>query len=145
MADRWTLWEDARFAVTTTANPHLPPEEGCHILVAPKSPPPHAWADPALTGATFELAARVCQVMERIGIAPWFNLQANGNWGLLPGSTPYLHVHIYARLPDGKTWTQPVDLPKAPGEFGFSPLDETDRVRLSMALAEALSAAIPSS
>ncbi|MCC6175881.1 MAG: hypothetical protein IT305_11300 [Chloroflexi bacterium] len=139
MGGRWTLWENDRFAVFTTANPHLPREEGCHVLVAPKDPPPHAWADPALTGALFELTARVCQVMERLGLAPWFNLQANGNWGLLPGGAPHLHVHIYARLPAGKTWAQPVDLPKVPGEFGFAPLDEGERARLSAALADALS------
>ena len=49
MADNWVLWEDARFAVTTTANPHLPPEEGCHLLVLPRQAPPHAWA--CLTGS----------------------------------------------------------------------------------------------
>ena len=135
---RWTLWEDERFVVWTTANPHLPPEEGCHVLVAPKDPPPHAWADPSVTAATFELTARVCQVLERLGIAPWFNLQANGNWGLLPGGKPHLHVHIYARRPGGKTWAQPVDLPKAPGAFGFAPLDAATRDRLAAALRETL-------
>ena len=138
MTESWTLWEDEQFRVWTTANPHFPPEEGFHALVAPKDPPPHAWADPAVTAATFELTARVCQVMERLGMAPWFNLQANGNWGLLPGARPHLHVHIYARRQGGKTWAQPVDLPKAPGDFGFPPLDEPTRARLAAALAEAL-------
>jgi len=138
MAERWTLWEDERFVVATTANPHLPPEEGCHVLVWPKDPPPHAWTDPVLTGAVFELAARVCQVMERLGLADWFNLQANGNWGLLPGGTPHLHVHIYGRRRGGVTWAQPVELPKAPGGFGFAPLSEPDRARLTAALADAL-------
>jgi diadenosine tetraphosphate (Ap4A) HIT family hydrolase len=139
MAENWTLWEDARFAVSTTANPHLPPEEGCHLLVWPKDPPPHAWADPAVTAATFELAARVSQVLERLGLVDWVNLQANGNWGLLPGSKSHLHVHIYGRRRGGKTWAQPVELPKAPGQFGFAPLSETDRNRIAAALAEALS------
>jgi hypothetical protein len=75
MVESWTLWEDARFAVSTTANPHLPPEEGCHLLVLPKQSPPHAWADPALTAACFELAARVSQVLERLGLVDWVNLQ----------------------------------------------------------------------
>jgi hypothetical protein len=71
----WTLWEDARFVVTTSANPHLPAEEGRHLIVAPKDAPPHAWADPAVTAAAFELTARVCQVLERLGLGDWFNVQ----------------------------------------------------------------------
>ena len=138
MAESWTPWQDARFAVTTTANPHLPPEERCHLLVLPKDPPPHAWADPAVTAAAFELAARVSQVLVRLGLADWVNLQANGNWGLLPGAEPHFHVHLYGRRCGGSTWAQPVDLPKAPGQFGFAPLSEADRTRLAAALAEAL-------
>lgn len=138
MSSTSTLWEDARFVVTAPGNPHLPPEEGCHVLVWPRDAPPHAWADPAVTAATFELAARVAGVLVALGLADWVNLQANGNWGLLPGATPRLHVHIYGRRRSGTTWAQPVDLPKAPGRFGFAPLAEPDCGRLSAALAEAL-------
>ena len=46
--------------------------------------------------------------------------------------------HFTAFTNGGKTWTQPVDLPKAPGQFGFAPLSEPDRARLAAALAEAL-------
>ncbi len=134
----WTLWADGRFVVTTPAVPHLPPEEGCHVLVTPQAPPPHAWADPSLTAAAFELAARVCRVMERLELAPWFNLQANGNWGLLPGKSPHFHIHVYGRR-RGSTWGQPVQLPLAPGTFVYPPLPEADRVRLAAALAESLS------
>jgi diadenosine tetraphosphate (Ap4A) HIT family hydrolase len=129
----WTLWADGRFVVTTPAVPHLPPEEGCHVLVQPQSPPPHAWADPPLTGAAFEMAARVCRVMEDLDLAPWFNLQANGNWGLLPGNTPHFHIHIYGRR-RGSTWGQPVRLPLAPGTFAYPPLPDEDRARLAAAL-----------
>lgn len=138
MPENWTLWQDARFVVSTPANPHVPPEEGCHLQVWPRQAPAHAWADPALTGAAFELAARVSRVLERLGLVDWVNLQANGNWGLLPGATPRLHVHIYGRRRGGQTWGEPVDLPKAPGQFGFSPLSEADRERLTGALAETL-------
>src|SRR4051795_9589791 len=136
MPEQWTLWEDARFVVWTTSNPHLPPEEGCHLLVAPKDPPPHAWADPSVTADTFALAARVCQVLERLGLVDWVNLQANGNWGLLPGGAPHLHVHIYGRRKGGKTWAHPVVLPPSPGGFGFAPLSADDRARISAALAD---------
>jgi diadenosine tetraphosphate (Ap4A) HIT family hydrolase len=107
MSTAWTLWEDARFAVTTSANPHMPPEEGCHLVVAPKVPPPHAWADPGVTAATFELAARVSGVLVRLGIVHWVKRHAHGNWGLLPGITPHVHVHVYGRRRDGETWVQP--------------------------------------
>jgi hypothetical protein len=75
MAETWTLWEDARFGVTTSDNPHLPPEEGCHLVVWPKNPPPHAWADPAVTAATVELAARVSALLEQLGLVDRVNLQ----------------------------------------------------------------------
>jgi diadenosine tetraphosphate (Ap4A) HIT family hydrolase len=141
MTTTWTLWEDARFGVTTSDNPHLPSEEGCHLVVCPKDPPPHAWADPAVTAATVELAARVSGVLVRLGQVDWINLQVNGNWGLLPGASPRLHVHIYGRKKTGKTWGQPVDLPKAPGQFGYAPLAEADRERIRLALAETLPSA----
>lgn len=35
--------------------------------------------------------------------------------------SPHLHLHIYGRRKGGKTWAQPVDMPKAPGTFGFAP------------------------
>jgi diadenosine tetraphosphate (Ap4A) HIT family hydrolase len=59
---------------------------------------------------------------------------------LLPGGSPHLHVHISARRRGGKTWAQPVDLPKAPGAFGFEPLSEAERTRLADALTETLGA-----
>ena len=138
MTEVWTLWEDARFGVTTSSNPHLPPEEGCHLVVWPKDPPPHAWADPAVTAAIFELSARVSQVLDQLGLVDWVNLQANGNWALLNGTAPHLHVHIYGRRKGGKTWAHPVVLPPSPGAFGFAPLSEDDRARISTALADAL-------
>lgn len=138
----WTLWADGRFVISTPAVPRLLPEEGCHVLVWPHAPPPHAWADPPLTGAAFELAARVCAAMERLELAPWFNLQANGNWGLLPGTAPHFHIHVYGRR-RGATWGQPVQLPLAPGTFVYPPLPEVDRLRLAAALAELLSDRYP--
>jgi diadenosine tetraphosphate (Ap4A) HIT family hydrolase len=47
------------------------------------------------------------KVLERLGPADWVSLQANGNWGLLPGATPHLHVHIDGRRRGDKTWAQP--------------------------------------
>lgn len=138
MPERWIRWQDERFVVSTSDNPHLPPEEGCHLLVQTNEPPPHAWADPALTGEAFALTARVCRVLERLGLVDWVNLQANGNWGLLPGGSPHFHIHVYGRRKIGQTWAQPVQLPKAPGQFGFSPLSESDRDRIAAALAESL-------
>ena len=71
--------------------------------------------------------------MEELQLAPWFNLQANGNWGLLPGNSPRFHVHIYARR-RGKTWGMPVQLPFAPRTYHNKPITKEERENLSDAL-----------
>lgn len=70
--------------------------------------------------------------MEKIQFAPWFNIQANGNWGLLPGNQPFFHVHIYGR---NKTlsWGKPIVLPEAPGTYQNAPMPESDRTTLTEA------------
>ena len=71
--------------------------------------------------------------MKELKLAPWFNLQANGNWGLLPGNKPWFHIHVYARR-KGKTWAMPVQLPLTPGTFHNKPMTEKERKILSEAL-----------
>jgi len=125
-----TLWSNKKFEVFTPANPHLSPEEGLHVVVLPKVEVASAWTDPDLCAETFRIAAKVAQVMEELKLAPWFNLQANGNWGLLPGNTPRFHVHILARR-KGKTWGMPVQLPSAPGTYYNEAMTEKERKSLS--------------
>jgi len=131
--EKWVLWSNEKFEIFTLTNPHLSPEEGLHIVVWPKTNVSSAWADPDLCAEAFKIATKVSQVMEELKLAPWFNLQANGNWGLLPGSVPRFHVHVYARR-KGKTWAMPVQLPFAPGTYHNEPMAEIERESLSEAL-----------
>lgn len=126
------------FAISTPKNPHIPYTEGPHIIISPKREIPSAWTDIELSTATFRLAAQVCQTMERIQFAPWFNIQANGNWGLLPGGKPFFHVHIYGRNKT-ENWGKPVLLPEASNTYHNEPMPETDRLALAKTLAASLS------
>ena len=128
----FTLWENEQLSILTPKNPHIPYSEGIHVIVSPKQEVANAWQDIDLSEATFRLATLSCKIMDDLGIAPWFNIQANGNWGLLPGATPFFHVHIYGR---NKTdsWGKPVTLPEAPKTYNNEPMPEEDRVKLSNA------------
>jgi diadenosine tetraphosphate (Ap4A) HIT family hydrolase len=122
----FVLWENNFFRVSTPKNPHIPYTEGLHVIVAPKEEVPNAWTDIELSAVTFRLASQVCQIMEKIQFAPWFNIQANGNWGLLAGEKPSFHVHVYGR---NKTsmWGKPILLPTAPKTYKNEPMPESDR------------------
>lgn len=132
------LWENEEFVISTPKNPHFPYSEGQHVIVAPKRDVANAWEDIELSEAAFKLAAEVCKIMSGLKVAPWFNIQANGNWGLLPGFTPFFHVHIYGR---NKTdsWGKPISLPEAPGTYQNDPMPEEDRRTLSDAFSISLS------
>ena len=131
--ESWALWSDDEFEVFTPFNPHIPSEEGLHVIVVPKAEIDSAWIDENLCAETFRVAAKVAQAMEELKLAPWFNLQANGNWGLLPGSSPWFHVHVYARR-KGKTWGMPVQIPLSPGTYHNELMTEKERKDLSRAL-----------
>ena len=133
----FTLWENDELTISTPKNPHIPYSEGPHVIVSPKHEVANAWEDISLSETTFKVAAEVCKVMEDHHFAPWFNIQANGNWGLLPNAAPFFHVHIYGR---NKTsdWGKPVSLPDAPGTYQNDPMPEVDRDTLSSALKVAM-------
>jgi diadenosine tetraphosphate (Ap4A) HIT family hydrolase len=131
--ESWTLWSNNKFEVFTPFNPHIPPEEGVHIIIVPTTNVETAWTDENLCAETFKVAAKVAQTMETLNLAPWFNLQANGNWGLLPGSSPWFHVHVYGRR-KGTTWAQPVQIPLSPGTYSNKPMTKSERDELSGAL-----------
>jgi|SRR5665213_1233461 len=124
--DIFTLWENDQFIINTPKNPHIPYSEGLHVIVAPKQEVANAWQDLDLATATFKLAATACKIMEDLQSAPWFNIQANGNWGLLPGGEPFFHVHIYGRNKTS-TWGKPLILPEAPKTYQNDSMPETDR------------------
>lgn len=125
----FSLWENDTFTIGTPKNPHIPYSEGLQLIVSPKREVTSAWQDADAAGATFKLAARACKIMEGLQLAPWFNIQANGNWGLLPGSEPSFHVHIFGRNKTN-TWGKPIVLPEAPNTYHNDPMPEADRTKL---------------
>lgn len=131
------LWQDDSYIIKTPFNPHIPYSEGPHVIVAPKADYKNAWTDINVSTESFRLASIACVVMEELGIAPWFNIQANGNWGLLPGAEPFFHVHIYGRKQTDQ-WGKPVTLPEAPGTYQYEPMPEADISLLRTALEQRL-------
>ena len=131
--ESWTLWSNSEFGVFTPFNPHTSSEEGLHVIVVPKVTVASVLIDENLSVETFRVAVKVAKAMEELNLAPWFNIQANGNWGLLPGNTPWFHVHVYARR-KGKTWRMPVQIPLAPGTYNNKPMTEQEREDLSESL-----------
>jgi diadenosine tetraphosphate (Ap4A) HIT family hydrolase len=105
--------------------------------VAPKADITTAWDNPKLSGEAFELAAKVSKIVSGLELAPWLNIQANGNWGVLPGATPFFHIHIYGR---NKTdsWGKPITLPEMPKTYSNEPMPEYDRELLIRTLQEQL-------
>ena len=131
------LWQNEAFIIRTPLNPHIPYSEGLHIIVAPKLEFANAWQNIDIATQAFNLATKACKIMEDIQLAPWFNIQANGNWGLLEGATPFFHVHIYGRN-KGETWGKPLVLPVAPKTYKNDPMPDTDIAALRDAFAEYL-------
>lgn len=97
LGNNFLLWENSEFIVKTPFNPHIPYKEGLHLVVTAKSDQETVWEDPIISAKAFEIAAKACQIMEKLEFAPWFNIQVNGNFGLLPGATKFFHIHVYGR------------------------------------------------
>jgi len=135
--NNFTLWENDTFVIKTPFNPHQPYSEGLHLVVKSKEEVKTAWQDPQLTGETFQLAAKACAIIEELGLAPWFNLQANGNWGLLPGADMFFHVQVYGRNKT-ESWGKPIVLPEAPKTYTNEPMPESDRNLLAQAFTDRL-------
>lgn len=133
IGNNYLLWENDEYIVKTPFNPHIPYSEGLQIIVATKADQQTAWENPEAAGEAFRIAAEVCKVAENLQLAPWFNIQANGNWGLLPGATPFFHIHIYGRNKTD-TWGKPIILPEAPKTYKNDPMPENDRKALADAL-----------
>jgi diadenosine tetraphosphate (Ap4A) HIT family hydrolase len=131
-SNNYLLWDNDEFSIKTPDNPHLPYSEGLHIMLAPKAKLENAWENPEITGKVFELAAKACKLIEELELSPWFNIQANGNWGLLPEGRKFFHVHIYGR---NKTdnWGKPINLPELPEIYHNEPMPEADRIKISEA------------
>ena len=137
IGNNYLLWENDTFLVKTPFNPHIPYSEGLHVIVAPKADIATAWEDAELSGEAFKLASKVSKVINELNLAPWLNLQANGNWGLLPGATPFFHIHIYGRNMT-ESWGKPITLPELPKTYQNDPMTEADRELLTNVLKENL-------
>ena len=137
IGNNFVLWQNDEFMVKTPFNPHTPYSEGLNLVVAPIEDAASAWEDPELTGRAFALSAKVARVVIDGNFAPWVNLQANANWGLLPGATPFFHIYVYGRNKTAR-WGKPIILPEAPKTYQHDPMPENDRTRLAVALQNAL-------
>lgn len=124
------VWENEKFKIITPSNPHIPYSEGLQLLVSCKENIANAWENPELAAEAFKLASKACRIMSDHGLAPWFNIQANGNWGLLPGATPFFHIHIYGRNKTAN-WGKPIILPEAPNTYQNTPMPEAERNKLT--------------
>lgn len=133
LGNNYLLWEDNTFIVCTPFNPHLPYSEGPILVIKTKQDITNAWQNPQLTGRAFELAATISKIMQDLQFASWFNIQTNGNWGLLPGAHPFFHVYIYGRNQTDR-WAKPIILPEAPKTYKNDAMPEADRARLTDAL-----------
>lgn len=130
--NNYLLWEDDEFEIRTPFNPHVPYSEGAHLVVSAKKAIANAWEDPEIAAQAFKLAAKACKIMDEMKLSSWFNLQANGNWGLLPGGTPFFHIHVYGRNKTN-SWGKPIILPEAPKTYQNDPMPESDRNKLIQA------------
>jgi diadenosine tetraphosphate (Ap4A) HIT family hydrolase len=135
--NNYVLWRNDEFIVKTPFNPHTSYEEGANVIVQPVHEIRSASRDPDLAGRVFTIAAKVARIMEDTEIAPWTNIQSNGNWGLLPDATPFFHVYVYGRN-QTKRWGKPIIIPEAPKTYSHDPMPEADRIRLAEAFKHAL-------
>lgn len=126
LGNNFLLWENDSFVIKTPFNPHVPYSEGLHLIVTSKIVFENAWAKPEISAEAFKLSAKACRVMEGIEMAPWFNIQSNGNWGLLSDGQRFFHIHIYGRNRTS-TWGKPITLPELPGTYENEPMPESDR------------------
>lgn len=129
VGNNYLLWENNDFVIKTPFNPHIPYSEGLHLIVTSKVAFEAAWSNPDISSAAFKLSAEACKIMNELNIAPWFNIQVNGNWGLLSDGQRFFHIHIYGR---NKTdsWGKPITLPELPGSYKNDPMPESNRERL---------------
>jgi hypothetical protein len=135
LGNNFLLWEDENFVIKTPFNPHIPYSEGLHLIVTSKIAFENAWSNPEISSEAFKISAKACKIMENLQVAPWFNIQANGNWGLLSDGQKFFHIHVYGRNRTN-TWGRPITLPQLPGTYQNEPMPESDRNILTEAFKE---------
>lgn len=126
LGNNFLLWENDGFVIKTPFNPHIPYPEGPHFVVTSKIAFEAAWYNPDISAEAFRISAQACKIMKDLNVAPWFNIQANGNWGLLSDGQRFFHIHIYGRNKT-ENWGKPIVLPELPGTYQNDPMPESDR------------------
>ena len=131
------IYETDNFTVCMPGKPHIPREDGGHLIISSKNKqyssrcdlsPREAMELMRLTMLTGEAmkAGLKSRGIELIRI----NYQENGNWAHKSNRLPVLHVHLYGRTADSKTqkWPEALVFPAKETGFyeGFEPLNEED-------------------
>lgn len=129
LGNDYLLWENDAFLIKTPSNPHISYSEGPHLIVISKVGFENAWSNPEIASEAFKISAKACKIMETQGVAPWFNIQANGNWALLSEGPRFFHLHVYGRN-QTQRWGKPIALPELPHTYQHEPMPEYDRDKL---------------
>lgn len=130
------------FTVKAAGKPHVPREDGGHVLIEANDPECHDRIQ--LSGEQAMECAWLCQIC---GQAIWdvlptrgidlyrLNYQDNGNWSFVRGEPPLLHIHIYGRAVGERhqEFGQALVLPYPTTGFyeGFTPLSDEDAAALA--------------
>lgn len=103
------IYETENFRVVIPENPHIPREDGGHIMIVSKNnifsrvdmtrDEAHEFIDLSIiVGRAFKIA------MNKLGInVEWINYQENGNWSFKYQKFPHFHMHIYGRVENSVT------------------------------------------
>lgn len=132
------LYQTRTFSVVTPlAKPHIPREEGGHLMICAteKYFPDRTAFSPAEAIEMMRLSVLTAEAfpaaMAERGITiDRINFQENGNWAFLREKPPVFHLHLYARKIGSKsqTWGEALFFPDPhdPRYESFAPLTEED-------------------
>lgn len=105
------IYETENFVVAVPEKPHVPREDGGHILIRGKK------YYESRTDFTSSLATEVMRLTMLLGEAmkngmkkrginiERINYQENGNWAYQKGNKPVFHIHLYGRIRNSVTQT----------------------------------------
>lgn len=130
------IYKTDNFVVTVPKEPHIPREDGGHLLIRGKD------YYESRTDFTPKLATEVMRLSILIGEAmkkgmknrgidiERINYQENGNWAYQKGRKPVFHIHLYGRTKNSvtQTWSEALFFPnKSTGFYDkFEPFTKED-------------------
>lgn len=131
------IFESENFMAFCKEKPHIPREDGGHIIIKPKKDGVESRLDLSPKEATevMYVSMLVSDAMilglKKQGInIKRINYQDNGNWAFLKNKKPHFHIHLYGRTEESKT--QPFGSalyfpnPSDPFYNNFEPLNDED-------------------